>query len=141
MNDMPLLEIGRGLLKHFSRTVLPAVRSWAEREFEAPKRLSLALSAAVMLYAGARRGDDGAFEVQRGEERFRLRDDEAILEAFSHLAHDVPSETLAYAVLADRDLWGADLREIDGLELAVACDLSAIQRAGLRETLRLTEGE
>ena len=141
MNDMPLLEIGLGLLKHFSRTILPAVRSWAEREFEAPKRLSLALSAAVMLYAGARRGDDGAFEVQRGEERFRLRDDEAILEAFSRLAHDVPSETLAYAVLADRDLWGADLREIDGLELAVACDLSAIQRAGLRETLRLTEGE
>ena len=64
-----------------------------------------------------------------------------VLEAFSRLDHDVPSETLAYAVLADRDLWGADLRQIDGLEFAVACDLSAIQRIGLRETLRLSEKE
>ena len=94
-----------------------------------------------MLYAGARKSESGAYEVQRGEEKFELRDDETILDSFSQLAHDVPAETLAYAVLADRHLWGADLREIDGLEFAVACDLSAIQRVGLRETLRLSEGE
>lgn len=141
MNDLPLLEIGRGLLKHFPYTVLPAVRSWSEREFEAPKRLSIALSAAIMLYAGARRGESGNFEVQRGESKFRLSDDEIILDSFSRLAHDVPSETLAYAALADRDLWGADLREIDGLEFAVACALASIQRVGLRETLRLSEDE
>ena len=141
MNDLPLLEIGRGLFKRFPSALLSAVQSYAEREFEAPKHLSLALSAAIMLYAGARKSESGAYEVQRGEEKFELRDDETILASFSQLAHDVPAETLAYAVLADRHLWGADLREIDGLEFAVACDLSAIQRVGLRETLRLSEGE
>ena len=141
MNDMPLLEIGCDLLRNFLRTLLSAIGKYAQREFEAPKRLSLALSAAIMLYAGARKGDCGAFEVQRGEEKFRLRDGVEVLEAFSRLDHDVPSETLAYAVLADRDLWGADLRQIDGLEFAVACDLSAIQRIGLRETLRMSEKE
>ena len=139
MNDMPLLEIGQGMLRGFPRTLLPAIRAHARREFEAPKRLSLALSAAIMLYAGARRDASGAYEVLRGEQRAVLRDDPEILEAFSHLAHDMPAETLAYAVLADRAIWGADLREIDGLELRVACNLSTIQRAGLREALRIQE--
>ena len=44
---------------------------------------------------------------------------------------------LAYAALAYRDIWGADLREIDGLEMRVAFNLSSIQRIGFRETLRL----
>ena len=41
-----------------------------------------------------------------------------------------------YAVLADRSLWGEDLREIPGLEMRLCFDVSAIQRAGLMETLR-----
>lgn len=139
MNDMPLLEIGQGLMRDFSRTLLPAIRAHAEREFEAPKRLSLALSAAIMLYAGARRGASGAYEVLRGEQSAILRDDPEILEAFSRLAHDMPAETLAYAALADRAIWGADLREIDGLELRVSCNLSSIQRVGLREAMRIQE--
>lgn len=141
LNRMPLLEIGGGLLKNFPRTLLPAIRAHAARELEAPKRLSLALAAAVMLYAGARPAEGGAYQVQRGQEVCALRDDPEILEAFSRLAHDVPAETLAYAVLADRGIWGADLREIDGLELRVAFDLSSIQRLGFRETLRIQEAE
>ena len=48
----------------------------------------------------------------------------------------MPAETLAYAALADRSVWGDDLREIDGLEMRVAYDLSAIQRIGFRECLK-----
>lgn len=139
MNDMPLLEIGRGLVRNFPRTLLPAIQAWAEREYDAPARLSLALSAIIMLYAGARENRAGGYEVQRGERAYALTDDPEILRAFSLLAHDVPAETLAYAALADRTLWGADLREIDGLELRVSLCLSSIQRIGLRETLRLQE--
>lgn len=137
MNRMPLLELGRGLMRGFSRTLLPAVRRWAEQNFEAPPRLSLALAAAVMLYAGARRSADGRYEVLRGDAAFPIWDAPEILDAFSQLAHDVPAETLAYAALADRDVWGADLREIDGLELRVSLSLSAIQRAGFREAMKL----
>lgn len=140
MNEMPLLEIGGGLLANFPRTLLPAIRAHAEREFEAPLRLSLALSAAIMLYAGARKNEQGEYMVERGNEKAMLRDDPEILEAFSLLAHDMPAETLAYAVLADRAIWGADLREIDGLEMRVAFGLSSIQRVGLRETMKMQEG-
>lgn len=137
MNDMPLLEIGGGLLRSFPHSLLPAIRSWADREFEAPPRLSLALAAAIMIYAGARENEQGAYEILRGDQRTLLRDDPEILEAFSCLAHDMPAESLAYAVLADRAVWGADLREIDGLEMRVCFDISSIQRIGFRETLRI----
>lgn len=139
MNDMPLMEVGRALIFNCTRTVLPAIRAHADREFESPRRLSLALSAAIMLYAGARKNEKGVYEVARGESSAQIYDDPAILEAFSRLSHDMPAETLAYAALADRDIWGSDLREIDGLEMRTAFNLSSIQRVGLRETLRLQE--
>jgi len=141
MNEMPLLEIGRGMLANFPDTVLPAIRAYADREFEAPVRLSLALSAAIMLYAGARSDGKGGYEIVRGETRQAIHDDPEILEAFSRLAHDMPAESLAYAALADRAVWGADLREIDGLEMRVMFNLSSIQRIGFRETLRIQEEE
>lgn len=136
MNDLPLLAVGRGLLGSFRHTLLPAILSYADKTFEAPIGLSFALAAAIMLYAGARE-EDGAYFVARGEEKHLLADDPEILAAFSRLSHDMPAETLAYAALADRSVWGMDLREVDGLEMRVAYDLSAIQRIGFSEALRL----
>ena len=137
MNDVPLLQ--ECLMNGFHRTLLPSIRAYAERKFEAPPRLTLALSAAIMIYAGVRKNKDNRYEILRGKDRFIVCDAPHILEAFSLLAHDMPAETLTYAVLADRHLWGEDLREIDGLELRVALDLSSIQRIGFRETLRQRE--
>lgn len=134
-NDIPLLEAGRFMLSRFPRSVLPAISSFARREFEAPPKLTLALAAAIMLYAGARENDKGKYEVLRGDAHYTLCDDRRLLEAFGRLSHDMPSETLAYAVLADRELWGGDLREIDGLELRLSLSLSSIQRTGLRAAL------
>jgi hypothetical protein len=93
-----------------------------------------------MLYAGARENEAGVYEVARGEKNAAIHDDPESLEAFSRLAHDMPAESLAYAALADWNIWGMDLREVDGLEMRVAFDLSSIQRIGLRETMRL-QGE
>lgn len=141
MNNMPLLEVGRGMMHNFRWTLLPPIRDWAKREFEAPRRLSLALAAAIMLYAGARENGAGLYEVARGEKTAFIHDDPESLEAFSRLAHDMPAESLAYAALADWEIWGGDLREVDGLEMRIAFDLSSIQRIGLRETMRLQGGE
>ena len=140
-NNMPLLEIGSGLVSGMPRSVLPAIRTYAEREFDAPKRLTLALAAVVMLYAGARANAAGQWEVARGEEMNPIYDEPEVLSLFSTLAHDMPAETLTYAVLADRSLWGEDLREIPGLEMRLSFDISAIQRVGLMETLRHVDAD
>ena len=137
LNRMPLLTVGRNLLGNFAETLLPAIRSYADENFEAPPMLSLGLAAAVMLYAGVRRDENGRWCVAREQKSDVLCDDPEILEAFSSLSHDMPAESLTYAALADRSIWGCDLRDIDGLEMRVMYDLSSIQRIGLRETIRL----
>ena len=108
--------------------MLPLIRAWAEENFEPPRKLSFALAATIMLYAGARPNEKGRYEVLRGGERHVLADDPQALAVFATLAHDMPPEALAYAALADRELWGEDLRDIDGLEQRVALDIARLQR-------------
>ena len=124
-----LLPSVRPLLGRFRRAVLPLIRAWADERFEPPRRLTFALAAAIMLCAGARPNAQGRYEVLRGNQVHILDDDPAALSLFATLAHDMPPEALAYAVLADRELWhGEDLREIDGLEARVALDIANLQR-------------
>lgn len=132
-NHVKLLS-AHNLMQRFTDTLLPAIRSYAAHEFEVPRLSVLAFSAAVMVYAGITREED-KWLVCRGEESAQLIDEADILEAFENLSHDMPAESLAYAVLADRTVWGEDLREIDGLEMAVVSDLSSIQRIGFVQTM------
>ena len=129
LTENGLLESSRGLLRRFREGCLPVMARWADAHFEPPRHLSFALAATVMLYAGARRNPEtGLYEVLRGREAQPLRDDPEALAVFATLSHDMPPESLAYAALADRELWGRDLREIDGLEARVALDIAAMQR-------------
>ena len=129
LNRNSILRCGHHLLGRFERGALPVMRDWAAEHFEPPRGLAFALAATIMLYAGARSNASGRFEVMRGKQVEALIDDPAALKLFSTLSHDMPPEALAYAALADRELWhGADLREIDGLEQRVALDVARLQR-------------
>lgn len=132
-NEVRLLS-AKHLIRRLPETLLPAIRAHADREFEAPRLTVLAISAAIMLYAGVTKQGD-SWTISRGDASDRLIEDRDILEAFESMAHDMPAETLAYAVLADRTLWGEDLRDVDGLEMAVMSDISSIQRIGFLQTL------
>ena len=128
LNAHRILRAASPLLDRVERGLLPALRTLAERDFDAPEGLSFALAATIMLYAGARPGKAG-YEVVRGSHTEVLVDDPARLAVFATLSHDMPPEALAYAALADRELWrGQDLREIDGLEDRVALAIAALQR-------------
>lgn len=131
LNRSRLLRAGNRLLDRFERGALPVIRAWADENFEPPRHLAYALAATIMLCAGARKNaETGRYEVARGKETQVIDDDPDRLAIFATLSHDMPPETLAYAALADRDLWhGTDLREIDGLEARVALDIAAMQRA------------
>ena len=137
MNRVPLLTVGKHLLGNFDETLLPSIIAFADENFESPEGLSLGLAAAIMLYAGARRNEKGEFTVARNDQSHAISDDPEILEAFSRLAHDMPAESLAYAALADRAIWGRDLRDVDGLEMRVMYELSSIQRIGMKKRLEI----
>ena len=128
LNRNRILRAADHLIGRFARGILPLIRRLTDENFEPPRRLSFALASTIMLYAGARRGKDGRFEVARGRQTETLHDDDHVLEGFATLAHDMPPESLSYAALADRELWGADLRDIDGLEERVALDIANMQR-------------
>ncbi len=128
LNDNAILRVAHHPLRRFRRAALPLIRAWAGENFEPPRRLAFALAATIMLCAGARPNEAGQYEVLRGQETHRLADDPAALAVFATLSHDMPPEALAYAALADRELWGGDLREIDGLEARVALDIANLQR-------------
>ena len=125
-----ILRCSKNLLDFIAESAVPVMRAWADGHFEPPRAMAFALAATIMLYAGARFDDKtGRWQVARGRQLETLWDDPEKLQIFSTLAHDMPPETLAYAALADRELWrGHDLRDIDGLEARVALDIAAIQR-------------
>lgn len=118
-------EAASGLLARFREGVLPIMKAYCEDRFEAPENLSLALAAMILMYAGAR-WEDGAYRTELGGEAVVLHDDPEALLSFSRLSPDMPAESLAYACLADRALWGMDLRELDGLEMAVCRNLEMV---------------
>lgn len=129
LNRNRILRAADHLIGRFAGGPAALMARLAGEDFEPPRRLSFALAATIMLYAGARKNPEtGRYEVARGKQAEAVHDDEAVLEAFSTLAHDMPPESLAYAALADRELWHADLRQIDGLEARVALDIAAMQR-------------
>ena len=120
-----IFDAAAGMLSRFREGVLPIMKAYCDEKFEAPERLSLALAATILLYAGAR-WENGAYRTEIGGETFILRDDPEALLSFSRLSPDMPAESLAYACLADRTLWGMDLRELDGLEMAVCRNLEMV---------------
>ena len=129
LNKNAILRASAPLLSRFLLGALPILRERARADFEPPRRLSFALAATIMLYAGARPDADGRYAVARGKQTEPLADDPGALAVFAAFSHDMPPETLSYAALADRELWGgADLRDIDGLEQRVALDIARIQR-------------
>ena len=130
LNRNRILRAADHLIARFSRGIFPLMRALSEQNFEPPRRLSFALAATIMLYAGARRQPEtGACAVARGKQVETLHDDPAAaIKRFFTLAHDMPPESLAYAALADRELWHTDLRQVDGLEARVALDIAAMQR-------------
>ena len=125
MTENNLSDAAAGLLGRFRDGVLPILKAYCAEHFEAPERLSVALAATILLYAGAR-WEDGAYQTEIGSEHMILKDDPEALLSFSRLSPDMPAESLAYACLADRALWGMDLRELDGLEMAVCRNLEMV---------------
>ena len=129
LNRNRILRAASGLVGRFTGGAAALMAKRAAEDFEPPRRLSFALAATIMLYAGARRSPvTGSYEVARGKRLEAIHDDERVLDAFSTLSHDMPPESLAYAALADREIWHADLRQIEGLEERVALDIAAMQR-------------
>lgn len=140
MNRMEILDTARSLIGSARYGILPLMEKYGEKHFDVPVLSALAVSATLMLYAGVRRGESQIFtvsrEIAKKTENSVLRDREDILERFSRLSHDMPSESLAYAGLRDIESWNFAMDRIEGLEEQVMEDIASIQQIGFRETMK-----
>ncbi|MBQ9195813.1 MAG: hypothetical protein IJ157_01120 [Clostridia bacterium] len=132
--------VGENLISRFVACVLPALADYEKKEAALPPCLCFALSALIMLYAGIRKNAQGEYVLPAEEREIGLSDSPAALAAFSHMSCDMPPESLAYAALSDREVWGCDLREIEGLEDQVTNQLRDMQLLGARAAM-LTASE
>ena len=114
---------------------LPILKNYVERDEHLPPCLCMSLACLIMLYAGARREEDGRYTVLKNGERCFVSEDEEVLSSFSRLSCDMPPESLAYAALSDRAIWEEDLREIPGLEDLITEQLRDLQLLGLLDAM------
>lgn len=128
--------MGENLIGRFIACVLPAIAAYEKQNAALPEGLCFALSALVMLYAGVRKNADGQFVLPAEEGEEPVFDQAYALSAFSRMSCDMPPESLAYAALSDCEVWGCDLREIEGLEDKAASQLRDMQLLGARAAMR-----
>lgn len=131
----PLALLLQGAVRAWAAQALPLLKAYVEREDAPPPCLSMGLSTLIMLFAGARRDENGDFTFIKNGETCYFSEDEEILLSFSRLSCDMPPESLAYAALSDRTIWEEDLRDVPGLEETVASQLRDLQLLGLKEAL------
>ena len=133
--------MGENLIARFSACVLPVLSAYEKRQAALPPCLCFGLSALIMLYAGVRKDDGGRYVLPGAAGDLPVWDREEALAAFSRMSCDMPPESLAYAILSDGEIWGCDLRALEGLEDRVAGQLRDMQLLGARGAmLRAAEG-
>ena len=103
----------------FAARVMPQLLSYQAQTGRLPRRLVLALAATIELYL---------------RPSIELGDDPAHLDWFAQARSMTPDEA-ARGWLARTALWGRDLNEVPGLGEALAHDLHAIHRQGIRRLL------
>lgn len=129
-------QAGEQLSARFVASVLPSIAAYEKQEAVLPNGLVSVLSAIIMLYAGVRKNAEGEYVMPGIEGEEKVLDSERVLSAFERFSCDMPPETLAYAAISDREIWGCDLREIEGLEDKVTNQLRDMQILGAQAALK-----
>jgi tagaturonate reductase len=124
-----LMSISLNSVSKYKARVLPSLIEYYNRKGTVPVRLSFALAAMVAFYRG-----------KNGDQTIALKDDQNILDMFSSLwakydAKAIKAEKIISTFLSDKDIWGKDLTEIDGLVAKVSGYLEDILQFGMMDAV------
>ncbi|MDV7185968.1 tagaturonate reductase [Lutibacter sp. TH_r2] len=119
-----LMSISLNSISKYKTRVLPSVLEYVKRKNELPKNLLFSLAALITFYKGDRNGTEIA-----------LKDDAAVLDFFKEAWANNNFVEVAEKTLSNKDFWGTDLTEIDGLQEEVTTHLEAILNNGMKATL------
>lgn len=139
-----LLDISLNSVAKWPVRVWPSVVSYWEARHCLPPRLTFSLAALLRFYQ-CQPGDDGRYWAVRDGDAYEVRDDPAVLKAFSEAwgrygSHHDPV-ALARELVCDRALWREDLTTVPGFAEAVGRCVGEIITHGVRGAMaRIEEG-
>lgn len=129
--DHRLTDISLNSISKWRARVMPSLLEYTEKFGHLPALLSFSLAALLRFYKGEER--NGEF-YGKGEKEYLIRDDKDVCRYFASL----PWADTALAVttaLANTDMWGRDLNEVDGLAEKVCTYINAIDEVGAKAVM------
>lgn len=134
-----LLSISLNSVSKWKSRCLPSFKGYVDKFNKLPANLSFSLAALISFYSG-KDLKDGALTGYRGEESYKILDDEFVLRFFEENAAK-SKEELVTLCLGNKAFWGTDLNEYEGLNTLVTDYLVEIEEAGMRESIVRLSGK
>ena len=128
-----LLSIALNSVSKWRARCMPSFLGYIQKTGKLPAHLTFSIAALMAFYTGSEIRDK-ALIGKRGEEEYKILDDEAVLKFF---AENSAKETVEFvtAFLSEKEFFGQDLTEINGLTNAVVDYLNQIKELGMRKAL------
>ncbi len=132
--DHELLSIALNSTAKWKARVLPSLKEYVALKGDLPKCMTASLAFYIAFYKGIRI-ENGALIGIRNNNDYQIKDDKEVLEFFySH--KDDSIENLVKSVLSNKDFFGEDLTEIDGLYELVCENMKIIIKQGAYELFK-----
>ena len=126
-----LLDISLNSVSKFKARCLPSLLDNIKNN-KFPKKLLFGLACLISFYNGE--FEDGKFFGIRNDEKYEIRDDITVLE-FVHNAYK--KDNTVELILGNKDFWGIDLTEFNGVTEFVSDALKSIETDGVKKAMEL----
>ena len=124
--DHSLLSISLNSVSKWKARVLPSFRDYYASEQKLPRLMSFSLAALAAFYSSSDLQEDGLHAVRADGREYTVRDDAEVLEFFRNNSGKNADEFIRL-FLSDKDFWGEDLTEYQGLAETVSRQLSELR--------------
>lgn len=136
-----LMSISLNSVSKFKTRDLPSLLGYISKFGKLPKYLVFSLSALISFYNGTE-FEGAALKGTRNGETYLINDNPEYLAKFAELygaeykCNGCKGKAIAKAVLSQESWWGQDLTKVEGLEAAVAENLTKIFNDGMVAAIR-----
>lgn len=124
----------------FKTRDLPSILEYQKLHGKLPERLTFSLAALIAVYKDGK-VEGGEMKARREKGEFTMKDDLKALTFFEETwkifdGSKESAKDVAKKVLANRDMWGQDLNDVEGLEEKVGEYLYQIATDGIKATIQ-----
>ena len=133
--DHQLLSISLNSTSKWKARCMPSLTEYVKRTGKLPACLTFSFAAYMDFYRAGKEKGEGCLIGKRGEDTFEIKDDQWALDFF-YEHRDDDNAAIAAAVIGNDQMWGTELKELEGFEAEVVRYLNLIDEAGMYEAMK-----